>query len=316
MSQNTIIVFGATGIQGGSVAKAILTDPATAHQFHVRAVTRDPSKAAAVGLADLGAEIIQADMEDKDSLRAALQGADAVFLVTNFMETLDHVAETRQGMNVADICKETGVKHLIWSSLPHVEKISNGKYNAAVHFDSKAHVDEHIRSIGVPHTIVHVGTYMKFLVESLEPLSSNPPVYGFTWPQPVTLNTEIPLIDPAADVGKFIKAILLNREEHLGRQLKLAERYYTVREFIEVAKANGVDIKFQALEKESFKARLAAQGLPGFFQEDMAQVIQFAAEYGFWGGKGFEEEHKLVKEPLTSLEESLRSSVIFAGLKG
>ncbi|KAL4779774.1 nmrA family transcriptional regulator [Aspergillus varians] len=313
--KETLVIFGATGIQGGSVAKAILTDSTTAQQFHVKAVTRDPLKPAAIDLSQLGAELIKADLDDQDSLRTALHGADVVFLVTNFMETMDHARETRQGMNVADICKEIGVKHLIWSSLPHIQKLTNGKYTAAVHFDGKAKVDEHIRSLGIPHTFIYIGTYIKFLFESLAPLSTTPPTYGLFWPEPVTLDTEFPLINAAADVGKFVKGIVLNREKYLGRQLNVAERYYTVREIVETIKANGVDVTFQALDMQTFKSGLAAHGMPEFYQEDLWQVIQFAVEYGFYGGKGFEEEHQLLKEPLTTLEESLRSSPIFASLK-
>ncbi|KAL4941993.1 hypothetical protein BDV06DRAFT_171213 [Aspergillus oleicola] len=302
-TKQTLVVFGATGIQGGSVAKAILTDPVVASQFHVQAVTRDPSKPAAVALAKLGAELIKADLNDKDSLRAVLKGADAAFLVTNFMESLDHELETRQGVNVADVCKETGVKHLIWSSLPYVSKVSNGKYTAVVHFDSKAKVDEHIRSIGIPHTIVNVGTYTNFMVEALTPLStdSEPPTYGLFFPSPVTLETQFPLIDSSSDVGKFVKGILLSREKTLGCQLNLAERYYTTQEFLEIAKKLGVNVTFQAIDKETFKVGLAKQGAPDFFQEDVVQVIQFAAEFGFWGGKGLEEEHEVRSTQMSSL---------------
>ncbi|RHZ65257.1 hypothetical protein CDV55_107198 [Aspergillus turcosus] len=114
------VVFGATGIQGGSVAKAILDDSIVAKQFRVRAISRDPAKPAATALAQQGAEVIKADMEDKGSLRMAMKDAHAVFAVTNLWETI--LAETRQGKNVADIAKELGVKHLIWSSLPNISQ--------------------------------------------------------------------------------------------------------------------------------------------------------------------------------------------------
>ncbi|KAL4800853.1 hscarg dehydrogenase [Aspergillus venezuelensis] len=316
--KQTLVVFGATGIQGGSVAKSILNDPVVSAQFNVKAVTRDTSKPAALALAELGAELIKADLNDKESLRIALDGADAVFLVTSFWDIMDPEQETQQGVNVADICKETGVKHLIWSSLPYVSKVTDRKYTAAVHFDSKAEVDEHIRAIGIPHTIVNVGTYTNFLAEALTPIPSDDSAasYGLFFPAPVTLDTEFPLINASTDVGKFVKAVLLNREKTLGRQLNLAERYYTTQEFIDTAKRLGVNVSLQAIDKETFKAGMAKQGAPEFFQEDVAQVIQYAAEFGFWGGKGFEEEHSLLREPLLTLEEALKSSDAFAKLKG
>ncbi|KAL5341026.1 nmrA family transcriptional regulator [Aspergillus crustosus] len=313
--KKTLVIFGATGVQGGSVAKSILTDPAAAEQFHVKAVTRDTSKPAAIALAELGAEIIKADMEDKDSLRVALRDAYGVFLVT-LMQNFDYEKETTTGFNVADIAKETGVKHLVWSSLPYISKISKGKYPGVVHFDGKAVVDEHIRSLGVPHTIIHVGTYINFLLGSFAPVSTDPPAYALSFPKPASLDTELPLIDAAADVGKFVKAIFLKPEVSLGQQYNGAYKFITIRDFVETVKAHGVDVKFQTVEKEEFKAGLAAVGLPEFFQEDVAQVLQFAGDHGFRVASGeVEKIQQLVNEPLTSLEESLKSSAVFAGLK-
>ncbi|KAL2839353.1 nmrA family transcriptional regulator [Aspergillus pseudoustus] len=314
MPKKILVVFGATGNQGGSVAKAILNDPATAAEFHVRAVTRDPSKAAALALADLGAELIKADMEDKDALRAALKDAYGVYLVTNMFEHMNPAAETRQGKNVADIAKETSVKHLIWSSLPHISKISNGKYTAALHFDGKAYVDEHLRTLNVPHTIIRLGTYTNFVLESLVPLSDDPPSYGLFFPEPMSEDSELPLIDPAADAGKFVKAILKNPEETLGREYNLGERYYKISEILATLKKFGIEASFKALDHATFKAGLASKGAPEFFQEDLVQVIQFGVEYGFFE-TGIEEGHKLIVESLTSLEESLKQNPIFAGLK-
>ncbi|KAL3475520.1 nmrA family transcriptional regulator [Aspergillus californicus] len=310
-----IVVFGATGIQGGSVARSILNDPTAAQQFHVRAVTRDPSKPAAKALADLGAELIKANLEDKVSLRAAFQDAYGVFLLTTIFDTMDKTAETRQGKNAADVCKETGVKHLVFSSLPHVSKVTNGKLTKVVHFDSKALVDEYIRELDIPHSILHVGTYIELLLGSLAPLSpENPSKYGFFFPEPASLETEFPLIDPAQDVGKFVKAILLNPKESLGRKFNAYDRIYTVAEFVEILNKNGVDVVFQAIDDATFRAGLAAQSLPDFWQESIVQVMQYAITYGFFTGETQNEGHKLLTEPLTSLEDALKTSPVFAGL--
>ncbi|KAL4883179.1 nmrA family transcriptional regulator [Aspergillus karnatakaensis] len=315
-SKKVLVVFGATGVQGGSVARSVLADPTASKEFHIKAVTRDPSKPTSVALARLGAELVIADMEDKDSLRAVLEGAYGVFLVT-LMENFDYVGETRKGMNVVDICKETDIKHLVWSSLPYISKFSNGKYPDAVHFDGKAVIDDHVRALGVPHTIVHVGTYISYLLESFAPQSTDPRKYTLSFPKPASLDTELPLIDASADVGKFVKAILLNPERSLGELYNLAYRFVTIRDFVQTVKANGVDLTFQAVEKDEFKGGMAAFGLPEFFQEDVAQVISFGAEFGFQLSSGeVEKVQQLVEEPLTSLEESLRSSAVFAGLKG
>ncbi|KAK9350557.1 hypothetical protein V1523DRAFT_428912 [Lipomyces doorenjongii] len=86
-SKKILVVFGATGLQGGSVIKSILGHPEAAAQFSIRAVTRDPSKASAQDLIANGVECVAADMDDTGSLRSALMGAYAFFVVTNFWES-------------------------------------------------------------------------------------------------------------------------------------------------------------------------------------------------------------------------------------
>ncbi|KAJ0425048.1 nmrA family transcriptional regulator [Aspergillus carlsbadensis] len=313
MPKKILTIFGATGNQGGSVAKAILSDPSTAAEFHVRAVTRDPSKAASLALAELGAEIVQADLDDIPSLRAVLKDAYGVYLVTNMIEHMDPARETKQGMNVADVCKETGVKHLVWSSLPYISKISNGKYTAALHFDGKALVDEHIASLGIPHTIIRLGTYTSFVLDSLVPVPNDPTRYEMYFPEPMSLTSQLPLIDPSADVGKYVKAIFLNPALTLSRAYNLGERYYSIAEIIEILQKNGVDVNLKVIPQEAFKAGLAAKGAPEFFQEDLVQVISFGDEFGFFED-GIEGGHELVNEPLTTLEESLKTSLSFAAI--
>ncbi|TAQ83308.1 hypothetical protein B7494_g8371 [Chlorociboria aeruginascens] len=287
-----VVVFGATGIQGGSVVKAILHDPIAAQQFKVRAITRDPSKPGATALVEEGAEVVKADLEDKESLRLALKNTYAVFMVTNFWEAMDHIAETRQGKNVADI-----VKHLIWSSLPNITQITNNKLTAVVHFDGKAHVDDYIRSLSIPYTIIHVAIYSSFILESLVRLPTIPPSYVLVFPQPASAQTSVPLIDASADVGKFVKAILLNPEKSLSRQFNVAENFYTIEEILNIFKDLGINVIFQGVDQETFKAGLASKGLPSFFQEDMTQNIQFIEEYGYFNGGQIEEGHKMEEEP-------------------
>ncbi|KAF8926657.1 hypothetical protein BGZ58_011011 [Dissophora ornata] len=79
---NILVVFGATGQQGGSVANYVLNDPELSKQFHVRAVTRDPSKPVAQALQKGGVEVVKGDIDDKESIKQALHGAHTVFIVT------------------------------------------------------------------------------------------------------------------------------------------------------------------------------------------------------------------------------------------
>ena len=107
-------MFGATGVQGGSVIKAVLAHPTLSKEYKIRAITRDPSKPNAKALAEQGVEPVKADMEDKNSLEHAIKGSHAVYAVTNYWEKQSKSGEITQGKNIADASKAAGVKHLVW----------------------------------------------------------------------------------------------------------------------------------------------------------------------------------------------------------
>jgi uncharacterized protein YbjT (DUF2867 family) len=109
--KKTLVVFGATGIQGGSVIKSILSDSKAAAQFFIRAVTRDTTKPAALALKAQGVEVVSASFEDKASLVAALRDAYAAYLVTDFWSTLSREREETQGKNAADAAKVCFATH-------------------------------------------------------------------------------------------------------------------------------------------------------------------------------------------------------------
>ena len=110
-----IAVLGATGSQGGGLARAILADQDGG--FACRAITRDPKKDKAQALADAGAEVVAADLDDVDSLKAAFSGAHGVYAVTNFWEHFSADKEKEQAANIAAAANAAGVKHVIWSTL-------------------------------------------------------------------------------------------------------------------------------------------------------------------------------------------------------
>src|SRR5215212_8884672 len=113
MNDRIITVTGATGQQGGAVARKLLEDG-----WKVRALTRDLDKPAAQQLASLGAEIVAGDMDNRAELDAAFQGAYGVFSVQNFwLPDVGYEGEIQQGENVADAAHEAGVQHLVYSSV-------------------------------------------------------------------------------------------------------------------------------------------------------------------------------------------------------
>ncbi|HET9950322.1 MAG TPA: NmrA family NAD(P)-binding protein, partial [Candidatus Eisenbacteria bacterium] len=143
-----IVVMGATGAQGGGLARAILADKSGA--FKVRAVTRNPQSEKARALAALGAEVVAGDSEKPESLLAAFKGAYGAFCVTNYWEVFSVEREQAQAKAQADAAKAAGVRHVIWSSLEDTRKwvplsdnrmpTLQGKYKCP-HFDSKGEMD-------------------------------------------------------------------------------------------------------------------------------------------------------------------------------
>src|SRR5229473_5897858 len=157
-SKKLIAVIGATGQQGGAVVRALQAQG----QFKVRALTRNPGKHR--GLAD---EVVAADLDRPDTLKAAFAGAHGVFLVTNFWE--EGTDEAKQATAAVRAAREAGVKHFIWSTLPNVEAISAGRFTVP-HFTGKAKIDRIVKEAGfVHHTFVIAPMYYQVLLGVLAP---------------------------------------------------------------------------------------------------------------------------------------------------
>jgi uncharacterized protein YbjT (DUF2867 family) len=160
MPTNLIAVTGATGQQGGAVARALLK---TGHK--IRAITRNPDGPAAKALAKLGAEVARAELDDAASLRTALKGAWGVFGVQNTW-TAGVEGEEAQGHRLAKVAKEVGVQHYVYTSVA-----SAHRKTGIPHFDNKARVEETVRTVGFPSwTIIRPVFFMEnFLSPGFKP---------------------------------------------------------------------------------------------------------------------------------------------------
>ncbi|KAH8109396.1 NmrA-like protein, partial [Phellopilus nigrolimitatus] len=146
-----IAVTGATGLQGGSVARALLADGA----FRVRALTRNPDAPTARELRAAGAEVVFADYADAPSLHAAFRGAHGVFGVTNFWESMSEAQEVREGTALVDAARACGVAHFVWSTVPAATS------PPVPHWSSKARINAHLLASGVPRTSLHTTFYLE-----------------------------------------------------------------------------------------------------------------------------------------------------------
>lgn len=151
MNNKIIAVTGATGQQGGAVARKLL-----AEGWQVRALTRDINKPAAQELKALGAELVAGDMDNRAELDAAFKGAYGVFSVQNYwLPNVQYEGEIKQGKNVADAAKAAGVQHLVYSSVGSAHRGMGQK-----HFDSKWIIEQYIQTLDVPYTILRPVAFM------------------------------------------------------------------------------------------------------------------------------------------------------------
>jgi uncharacterized protein YbjT (DUF2867 family) len=214
MDTKRILVTGATGQQGGAVARMLLMHPA----FSVRALTRDPAKPAAQALAQLGAEVVQGDLDDPSSIKRALQGAYGAFSVQNFMET-GYDGEIRQGKTFADAAQAAGVQHFVYSSV-----VSADRKTGLPHFESKWQIEQHIRQLNLPFTILRPA----FFMQNWNAYMRDPILQG-TLSLPLAPETSLQQIS-VNDIGAFALRAFQEPRKWLGRTIELAGDELTMSE--------------------------------------------------------------------------------------
>jgi uncharacterized protein YbjT (DUF2867 family) len=229
MNDKIIAVTGATGQQGGVVARKLLTDG-----WKVRALTRDVDKPAAQELKALGAEIVPGDMDDRAQLDAAFQGAHGVFSVQNFwLPNVSFEGEVRQGKHVADAAKDAGVRHLVYSSVGAAHRGIGQK-----HFESKWMIEQHIHSLDFPYTILRPAAFFE----------------NFNWERAAILNGTFNAIGlrpekerqliAVEDIAAFVALAFANPEQYLGKTIELAGDALTESELADTfAKVIGRPVK-------------------------------------------------------------------------
>ena len=147
----SLLILGATGNQGGATVDALLAAP---HDWHVRALVRNPQSEKAQALKRRGVELVRGDLNDAESIRGAVAGAEGVYSVQSPQEGGPQVEE-KQGIMVASAAKKAGVAHFVYSSVAGAERQSG-----VPHFESKWRVEQHIAAIGLPATIIRPVLFM------------------------------------------------------------------------------------------------------------------------------------------------------------
>jgi uncharacterized protein YbjT (DUF2867 family) len=204
MSQNklTVVVTGATGKQGGAVARGLLE-----RGHKVRAVTRDPNSKQAKLLANAGASLVTASLDDPAAIARALDGATSLFAMTTPFGGTD--AEIQQGVAAADAAKASGV-HLVFTSVG-----SANRQTGVPHFDSKYEVEKHISKIGVRGTILAPVTFMENLYFVREQLAKG--IYSSAL-SPTRALAQVAV----SDIGTVAVRVLEEPSRFTGKRFDLA----------------------------------------------------------------------------------------------
>ena len=202
--KKTILITGATGNQGGSTARML-----AGKGFNIRALTRKPTGDAAKALAATGATIVEGDLDDLESVRAALKGAWGAYAVQNTWEA-GVLKEEEQGHRFATAARDAGVQHFVYSSVGSAHRRSG-----IPHFDNKSRVEDTVRSLGFPsYSIIRPVFFMENLVS---PWSLNgDKIYSALSPA-----TAVQMI-AVSDIGKYGAKAFLEPERVNRRELDIA----------------------------------------------------------------------------------------------
>jgi uncharacterized protein YbjT (DUF2867 family) len=248
-----ILVTGATGQQGGAVATALLTKGQK-----IRVMSRTPEKAAA--LAQAGAEVVKGSLTNASDLQAALRGVHGVFAMsTPFEAGMDQ--EVRQGIMMADAAKQAGIAHYVYTS------VGSAHRNTGIpHFETKWKVEQHIRQIGLPVTILRPVWFMENFTTF-----SKPSAEGILM-MPMRADKKLAMV-ALRDIGEFGAAAFMRPHDFVGQAIDLAGDELTMQEVAaQLSKVTGRSIQFQALPLEQAEAALG---------HDLATMFRWFNEVGY-----------------------------------
>ncbi|KAI1411328.1 NAD(P)-binding protein [Hypoxylon sp. FL1857] len=320
-TKKIIAVVGATGKQGGSVARTFLQDTSLTSEWQVRAITRDPSSARAVELAKLGAEVVGASLGSVSDLERAFADATAVFIVTDFFSsTQDNATQARvksEGIDLFVAAGETEtswafnaaiaasrtptLQRFVFSALPPVAQLSGGRLPLALPFDSKwaavVRIEAELPDLWAKTSIILVGYYHSNVQPKYNAARGRAELEG-----PLGADAPLGFIDVDISTGAYVRALVV--DEPAGIQLVAFDEFRSMSETVEMlARATGREVTYVEQTIEEVQAK------HGPFGQILIQICTWFAEYGVFGEKVEGWKNKLtwpkdlrVKVPVRSLE--------------
>jgi uncharacterized protein YbjT (DUF2867 family) len=279
MSQKKIItVFGATGAQGGGLTRAILQDKKS--EFAVRCVTRDLQSDKAKALAQMGAEVVVADIDDPKSIKRVLQGAYGAFFVTFFWSHFSPEKEIEHAKYFAEAAKITGIQHAIWSTLEDTRKwiplrdnrmpTLMEKYKVP-HFDAKGESDHFFTDAGVPTTFLLASFYWENMIYfGAGPKRGADGVLTLTLPMG---NKKLSGI-ASEDIGKCAYGVFKRGTSMVGKTIGVAGSELTGKQMAEaLTNALGEEVRYNEVSPYVYRSF----GFPG--ADEMGNMFQFYHDF-------------------------------------
>jgi uncharacterized protein YbjT (DUF2867 family) len=279
MAEKKIIaVLGATGAQGGGLARAILADPNGG--FAVRALTRDVSSEKAKALAQKGAEVVAADVDNPENLKKAFADAYGAFCVTFYWAHFSPEKELAEATSMAQAAKHAGLKHVIWSTLEDTRKwvplndnrmpTLMDKYKVP-HFDAKGEADGVFNSMGLPVTLLVTSFYWdNFIYFGMGPKKGPDGKLHLSFPMD---DKKLPGI-AAEDIGKCAYGIFKRGGEFIGKKVGISGEQLTGEQMAAaMSKALGQEVRYNAVRPDQYRAF----GFPG--ADDLGNMFQFKRDF-------------------------------------
>jgi uncharacterized protein YbjT (DUF2867 family) len=273
-----IAVVGATGAQGGGLVRAILSDPKSG--FAARAITRNAGSDKAKELAALGAEVVEADLDDVESLKRAFKGAYGAYCVTNFWEHFSPEREVKQVRNMAVAGREAGLEHVVWSTLEDTRKwvaldddrmpTLMGNYKVP-HFDGKGEADHLFAELGVPTTYLLTSFYWDNLIHfGMGPRKGEDGRLVFALPMG---DKKLPGI-AVEDIGRCAFGVFKRGSEFIGKRVGIAGQHLTGEQMAAaLSKALGSEVSYSAVPFDVYRGL----DFPG--ADDLGNMFQFKHDF-------------------------------------
>lgn len=277
-NKKIIAVFGATGAQGGGLAHTILDDSNS--EFAVRAITRDANSEKAKQLAQKGAEIFTADIDDPLALKKSLEGVYGAYFVTFFWAHMSPEKEMAEAKAMASAAKEAGLKHAIWSTLEDTRNYIPltddrmptlmEKYKVP-HFDAKGESNKLFSEAGVPTTYLLTSFYYdNFIYFGMGPKKGQDGKLAITLPMG---DKKLAMIS-AEDIGKCAYGIFKRGEELIGKTIGIAGGHLSGNEMAKaLTAALGQEVGYNQIPPAVFRSF----GFPG--ADDLGNMFQFNHDF-------------------------------------